>query len=229
MSSRPLILLVILVALGTASALMLTGIHEPNNQDTWTQEKAPPQPAGAPSVPSLKEVARFYTPLRFEDLFVTPAGPRGLSYTDMCRELAGKAVRMEGHMVRHYHEDASVFLFTAVPSAHNQAEYMLADSLPTSLVHVIMKVRPGDAPTWRPQRITVMGRLELGSRQEADGRVSHVRLLCDHVADARTLEPVELRKPLALQRDRMVRGPQNSFRPASRTISAQASQTTTTP
>ncbi|MBE2286373.1 MAG: hypothetical protein IAE77_23155 [Prosthecobacter sp.] len=214
----------ILIALGTASALMLAGLREPG-----TQEIATPRPPATPSAPSLAEESRLYTPLRFEDLFVTPAGPRGLSYTTTCQGLAGKAVRMEGHMVRHYHEDTTVFLFTAVPSAHNQAEYLLADSLPTSLVHVIMNVRPGDSPAWRPQRITVMGRLELGPRQEADGRVSHVRLLCDHVADARTLEVVELRKPLALQRDRMVMGPPNSFRPASRTITAQASQTTTTP
>lgn len=229
MASRPLVLLVILIALGTASALMLAGLDETGAGNAKTQENVRPDAPVTPSVPSRVKESESYTPLRFEDLFVTPAGPHGLSYTSLCQSLAGKPVRMEGHMVRHYHEDTTVFLFTAVPTAHNQAEYMLADSLPTSLVHVIMKVRPGDAPAWRPQRITVMGRLELGPRQEADGRVSHVRLLCDHVADARTLEVVELRKPLALQRDRMVMGPQNTFRPASRTISAQASQTTTTP
>jgi len=131
-------------------------------------------------------------------------------------------------MVRHYHEDPSVFLFAPLPAVHNQAEYMLADSLPPSLVHVIMQVRPGDAPIWRPQRITVMGRLEIGPRQEVDGRVSHVRLFCDHVADSRTLAAVELRRPLALQRDRMVIGPQNNFRPQHRTTPAETSQTTTT-
>jgi hypothetical protein len=117
--------------------------------------------------------------------------------------LKGQRVRMEGHMVRHYHDDPTVFLFAPVPAVHNQVEYMLADSLPTSLTHVIMTVRPGDAPSWTPRRITVLGTLELGARQEIDGRVSHVRLLCDHVLDSRSGTPVELRKPLALQKDRM--------------------------
>lgn len=222
MSSQPLLILMALVALGAASALMLGGAQDLPPQ---AQQAAAPAPARR----TLEAEARLHTPLGFDDIFVTPAGARGLSYTTKCQLLAGQPVRMEGYMVRHYHEDVSVFLFAGVPTAHNQAEYLLADSLPTSLVHVIMQVRPGDAPAWRPQRITVMGRLELGPRLEADGRVSHVRIFCDHVADSKTLEPVELRKPLALQRDRMVRGPQNNFRPAHRTIPAQASQSTTTP
>lgn len=225
MSSSPLVLLAVLVALGAASALMLGGIAGQPDKVAVQQSLA----SGTAGHRSLTELASRYTPLDFEDIFITPAGPRGLSYTSTCQGLADKAVRMDGYMVRHYHEDDSVFLFAAVPAVHNQAEYMLADSLPTSLVHVIMKVRPGDAPAWRPQRITVMGRLELGPRLESDGRVSHVRLFCDHVADSRTLEAVELRKPLALQRDRMVMGPRDNFRPPSRTISAQASQSTTTP
>lgn len=144
-----------------------------------------------------------YAPFSFNEIYVMPAGPKGLEFTRKTSDLNNKRVRMDGFMVKHYHEDPTIFLFSPVPAAHNQVEYILADSLPTSLVHVIMNVRAGDAPVWKPQRITVLGTLETGSHQEIDGRVSHVRLRCDQVLDSRTSTPVELRKPLALQRDRM--------------------------
>ena len=95
---------------------------------------------------------------------------------------------------------------------HNQAEYILAESLPTSLVHVLLPEIPGRTPSWIPQRVTVLGTLELGMRQEIDGRLSHVRVIADHVADTKTLEAIELRKPLALQRDRMKSGVRTVFR-----------------
>lgn len=157
--------------------------------------------------------AEGYTELKTADIYVLPAGPRGLEFTSRTKSLHGAKVRIEGHMVRHFHEDAAAFLFTDVPASHNQAEYMLADSLPTGLVHVILPVIPGRAPAWRRERITVFGTLDLGSRQEIDGRISHVRLVADYVADAKTQDPIELRRPVALQRDRMASGVRTLFRP----------------
>jgi len=153
-----------------------------------------------------------YTPLKFEEIFVTPAGPKGLEYTAKANELKGKRVRMDGFMVKHFNDDPQLFMFTALPTSHNSVEYGLADSLPVSLVHVVMQVRPGDAPIWTPRRLTVAGTLELGSRQEMDSRISHVRLLCDHVADSKTQTALELRKPLALQKDRRAMGAKTDFR-----------------
>lgn len=203
MSPSPLALLAALTALGTTVTLLLGSREQPVAVTAHTPK----------SRRSLSREAEGYERLAFEELYVTPVGPKGLEHTARARELNGKPVRMEGFMVRHYHEDPALFLFAPVPAAHNQTEYILADSLPVSLVHVEMQVRPGDAPSWQPQKLTVMGRLELGARQEADGRVSHVRIFCEHVADSRTQEAVELRKPLALQRDRMMKGPPASFRP----------------
>ena len=153
-----------------------------------------------------------YAPLKFEEIFVTPAGPKGLEYTAKANELKGKRVRMDGFMVKHFNDDPQLFMFTALPTSHNSVEYGLADSLPVSLVHVVMQVRPGDAPIWTPRRLAVAGTLELGSHQEIDGRVSHVRLLCDHVADSKTQTALELRKPLALQKDRRAMGAKTDFR-----------------
>jgi hypothetical protein len=203
MSLNPLPVLLSLVALGGVGMMVLSSpakstLTEPLNPKPEVVEVAKPAPNTLD-----EETLKTYVPFSFDDVYVMPAGPKGLEYTSKAKELKGKKVRMEGFMVKHYHDDPSIFLFAAVPAAHNQVEYMLADSLPTSLTHVIMNVRAGDAPVWKPQRIAVLGTLETGARQEVDGRVSHVRLRCDHVLDSRTSTVLELRKPLALQKDRM--------------------------
>lgn len=147
-----------------------------------------------------------YETLAFQEIFVSPVGPRGLEYTTKSQRLAGQKVKMTGHMVRHYHDDPRVFLFTATPNTHDQREYMLADSLPVSLVHVFLEARPGQAPDWRPRSITVYGTLETGPQQEVDGRISHVRLHAEHVTEGVTTNLLELRRPIVLQRSRMKSG-----------------------
>ena len=71
--------------------------------------------------------AEGYVAFEFGKVFKRPAGPKGLEYTGEARALDGKKVRMTGYMVRHWHEDASVFLFTEHPRVLNVAEYGLAD------------------------------------------------------------------------------------------------------
>lgn len=163
-----------------------------------------PTPASPQPPPSLEPtVAGTYEALAFQEIFVSPVGPRGLEYTAKSQRLAGQKVKMTGHMVRHYHDDPRVFLFTATPNTHDQREYMLADSLPVSLVHVFLEARPGQAPDWRPRSITVYGTLETGPQQEVDGRISHVRLHAEHVTEGTTTTLLELRRPIVLQRSRM--------------------------
>ena len=117
--------------------------------------------------------------------------------------MEGRKVAVAGFMVKNYGPDPSVFVFSDVPRIHNEREEGLADSLPPGLLHVIMTVRPGDAPAWRREKMTLYGTLELGARQEANGRISYLRLHCDRIADAQTGHLIEVRKPLVLQRNRM--------------------------
>ncbi len=149
------------------------------------------------------EEAGEYAAFEFGKVFKRPAGPKGLEYTEEARVLDGKKVRMSGYMVRHWHEDASVFLFTEHPMVLNVAEYGLADDLPPDAVHVIQEVLPGRAPDWVRQELVVMGRLELGPRQEQDGRVSQVRLHAERITAADGRSVVEVRRPAALQRMRV--------------------------
>lgn len=168
---------------------------------------AGPQASVPASTPALDPaLAETYETLGFQEIFVSPVGPRGLEYTAKSQRLDGRKVKMTGHMVRHYHDDPRVFLFTATPNTHDQREYMLADSLPVSLVHVFLEARPGQAPDWRPRSITVYGTLETGPQQEVDGRISHVRLYAEHVTEGGTSNFLELRRPIVLQRSRMKSG-----------------------
>jgi hypothetical protein len=204
MSINPFSVLVSLVALGCVGMMVLSSPAKPSFQEVAQQKPALSELGKLdPSRLDMEAAKASYAELNFDEIYVMPAGPKGLDFTPKTHALNGKKVRMEGYMVKHYHDDPAVFLFTQVPAVHNQVEYMLADSLPTSLMHVIMNVRPGDAPVWTPQRITIMGTLETGAHQEVDGRISHVRLRCDQVLDGRSGAPFELRRPLALQKDRM--------------------------
>jgi hypothetical protein len=183
---------------GILPLLMLAGM-------AWWLRGVPREVAEVKEVPKMigEEEAVGYAAFEFGKVFKRPAGPKGLEYTAEARELDGKRVRMTGYMVRHWHEDASVFLFAEHPMVLNVAEYGLADDLPPDAVHVIQEVLPGRAPDWVRQQLVVYGRLELGPRQEQDGRVSQVRLHAERVtaADGRTV--VEVRRPAALQRMRV--------------------------
>ncbi len=149
------------------------------------------------------ETAAAYKILDFSEVFVTPAGPQGLEYTDKIKALNGQLTAMTGYMVRNYGPDPAVFVFSDYPRIHNEIEEGLADSLPPSLLHVTMEVRPGDAPAWRSEKMTVYGRLEIGPHTELNGRISYLRLKCDFITDATTGNFLEVRMRVALQRERI--------------------------
>jgi len=142
--------------------------------------------------------------LKFEEIFVAPAGPRGLEYTAKAWALNGKKVCVTGFMVRNDNINPAIFFLCETRQSYNEREEGLADSLPPSMVHVILPVKKNSAPAWRREKMTLYGMLELGPRQEQSGRISHVRLHCDAVTDADTGASLEVRKPLALQLGRAI-------------------------
>jgi len=204
MTKQSLPILLSLCAVGSVAMMVLSRPVDPAPVEAVVRETTRNE--------DLSDTAKNYAALSFDEIYQLPAGPRGLEFTKKTQSFNGAKVRLDGFMVKHFHEDAGVFLFAGVPAMHNQAEYILAESLPTSLVHVLLPEIPGRTPSWIPQRVTVLGTLELGMRQEIDGRLSHVRVIADHIADTKTLEAIELRKPLALQRDRMKSGVRTVFR-----------------
>lgn len=161
---------------------------------------------GKPAIgsPLSSEQISAYEPFDCADVFAIPAGPKGLEYSARATSLKGKKIRVTGFMVKHYNTDPTVFLFSETPRLYNEREEGLADSLPPGTLHVIVQVREGDAPAWRREKMTLYGTMELGGRQEQSGRISHVRLKCDAITNALTGESLEVRKPIVLQRNRIM-------------------------
>lgn len=145
-------------------------------------------------------IVAHYAELSFTNIFITPAGPTGLAYTDEIRKLEGKPVRMTGYMVRTVNKDPDAFMFTRFPVATFFEEYGIVDDVPPNFAVALLKPREGKGSAWQPFAVTVFGKLELGSRNEQDGRISYVRIRSDYVTVGRDFQLLDVQRPLD-QRD----------------------------
>jgi hypothetical protein len=197
---KPLPILCLLGLLATAAFFFISG-PAANSAAATT----PARPAGDPAAVLPEETLATYSPLAMEEIFRTPAGPKGLEYTDKAKSLDGKKVQVTGHMVRHAHADPRVFLFAPRRMVLFQAEFGTADDLPPYALHVISANAPeGKAARYLRDEIRVMGTLQLGPRQEIDGRISHVRLLLDHVTNPGDSKEIPVLASLAMQPERLL-------------------------
>jgi hypothetical protein len=135
--------------------------------------QAPPPAAG--DLPPLPEGV---TALQFGEIFVKPVGPRGLVFTDKAKSLAGRRVRILGHMVRREGAPPGTLLLAPYPVQLHDSEYGLADDLPPNTLFVTVPDAEGEIP-FTAGLLLLTGRLEIGSREEPDGRTSVVRLVLD--------------------------------------------------
>lgn len=119
--------------------------------------------------------------LSFTNVYKSPIGPRGLEYAAPLRQAEGKQVRFEGYMVRQASPIPYTLLLSPLPLTLHEKEYGLAEDLPASTLHVFL--RKSSTPFLRPIRgmVAVEGKLELGPREEGDGRISNVRLTEAHL------------------------------------------------
>ena len=154
--------------------------------------------------PLPPEEIASYQPLGLTEIFKTPAGPRGLEYSERARSLAGRKVQVRGHMVRHAHADPVLFLFAPAPMVLNQSEFGISDDFPPYGLHVITSPPAGKAANFFRGEMLLLGTIELGQRNEIDGRVSHVRLKLDHALDAANSSPISLYASLAMQPERLL-------------------------
>lgn len=118
--------------------------------------------------------------LRFEQFFRLPAGPRGLEPTPALLAAAGKRVRVFGYMVLHDDPRPGSFLLTPLPLTLAERADGQADDLPAAMLTVRLPEDPnGRPPPYVPGVLMLEGRLEVGAREEPDGRRSFVRLQLD--------------------------------------------------
>ncbi|MFT3830756.1 MAG: hypothetical protein QM691_13720 [Opitutaceae bacterium] len=129
-------------------------------------DRLPPPPAGVAE-------------LKFSEFFKTPAGPLGLEPTDKLRALDGRRVRLLGFMVRQAKPSPGIAILAPFALATNEYEYGLADDFPPNVVFVEVPRFADLAVPFTPGPLLLTGTLELGRREEADGRVSLVRLHLD--------------------------------------------------
>jgi len=105
----------------------------------------------------------------------------------MTPKLAGlndRRVRILGFMVRQARPSPGIVIMAPYAMTTNEGDYGLCDDLPPSVVFVDVPKYHDIAVPFSPGPLLLTGRLELGARQEADGRISCVRLFLDPAPDA---------------------------------------------
>jgi hypothetical protein len=176
-------------ALALCASVLAAGAH--------SHEHVPPGlPGGAPRASdavTLPPAPAGVTDLRFDEFFKFPVGRSGLEYTDKMRQLDGKKVRIAGYMALQDEPKPGLFLLCPTPFTLHEHEYGLAEDLPATTLHVVETTRPGEIVPHTPGVLVLTGTLHVGSREEADGRVSIARLVLDPPSPQPTHEGGESR------------------------------------
>jgi hypothetical protein len=127
------------------------------------------------------------SPIKFGEFFRMPVGPYGLEPSEKLLALNGKRVRLVGYMVREENPAAGCFMLSPLPVTLGDEDESLSDDLPPSTVFVhLANSRERNAP-YIPGLIHLTGTLEVGAKDEAEGRVSAVRLILDAPISKRIL------------------------------------------
>jgi len=128
--------------------------------------------------PAVPEAPPGVTDLRFGEFF-GPIGDRGLVLSGKLKRLDGKRVRILGYMVDRDLAPPGTFLFAPFPQTLHEHEYGLADDLPPAVLFVTAPDRGDRQVPYTPGLLLLTGTLDVGNREEPDGRVSLVRLVLD--------------------------------------------------
>lgn len=131
---------------------------------------------GGNPLPVLQPAPAGVSDLACSDLFLPDQG-RGLVYTDKARQLDGTLVRIAGFMVKQQTQAPGLLLFTGRPCSTTECEDGLCDDLPPATIHVIVPEMTEKRVPLTAGPLVLIGRLELGSHHERDGRNSVARLV----------------------------------------------------
>ena len=138
-----------------------------------------------PQTPPALSVAGQMSPLppgvadlKFHEFFKMPVGPGGLAPSKKLLGLNGKRVRIIGYMAQQETPSAGVFILSPIPVSMGDEDEGLADNLPPNVVFVHLEKSDGVVP-FISGLLKLTGVLSVSSQEEADGRVSSVRLLLD--------------------------------------------------
>lgn len=144
-----------------------------------------PAPRELTATRTLPPLPAGVTELRFNEMFKMPIGPKGLEPSAKLLSLNGQMVRMVGYQASEEEPVPGRLVLVPLPVALTEEDESLADDLPASAVFVHFGEAGSKArlPNFAGL-IVLQGRLEVGALDEADGRVSGVRLRADPAVSA---------------------------------------------
>lgn len=159
-------------SIGVFSLLLFGCAHQATNKDT--QKNVTLQAA---------------TELGFREFYQLPVGPYGLEPTSKLLSLKGKRVSIQGFMVREEEAIPGLFMLTSLPVNIPEKEDGPSDDLPGATLFVHMPSEDSQKIlSYRPGIWDLTGTLQLGAKEEANGRVSYIRLLLDQAAAQNSVE-----------------------------------------
>ena len=163
-----------MIGIDGAIALMSVLAATSATDTTHTTEKLDPRtkgsPAGARTPPSSA------APLSFKEFF--EASPRELKPSQKLLSLNGKRVRMVGYMARMERIVPGAFYLVPHPVMCDEEGGGTSD-LPVENILVLVQSAKSKEIAFIPRPLEVTGILEVGNREEKDGRVSAIRLTLD--------------------------------------------------
>ncbi len=130
-------------------------------------------------------------PLAFTEFFVPPPAPLQLS--SKTEALNGKRVKLQGYMVKMENPMAGAFFLTQHPTFCDEEGAGTAD-LPPACVRVVVRGAKNRTLGFVGRPLIVTGILQVGAQTEADGQVSHFRLILDGPEPAKTASPKQAHK-----------------------------------
>jgi hypothetical protein len=117
--------------------------------------------------------------IKFREFFKMPMGPHGLEPTEKLLSLNGKQVRIIGYMVNAEEPAAGPFILAPLAVSMAEKEDGPADDMPATTLFVHIENGENWVVPHVPGLLKLTGTLELGNREESDGRVSSIRLKLD--------------------------------------------------
>jgi len=168
---QPTLLSFALTALSPAAAQAAeNNIQELDGQRAAAMLQAKGKPAPPPAGVS---------DIKFREFFKMPIGPGGLEPTEKLLGLDGKRVRIFGYMVNAEEPSPGPFILAPLAVSMAEQEDGPADDMPATTVFVHIENGDRRLVPHIPGLLRLTGTLELGNREEPDGRVSSVRLRVD--------------------------------------------------
>lgn len=157
------------IACCALATLMLAGCNQQASKES---------PISA--IAEAKKTSPETTELSLREFYKFPIGPRGLEPTEKLLRLNGKRVQVTGYMVKEEEPTVGLLMLAPLPVSMAEKEDGPADDLPAATLFVHPPIADKDkviaykAGLWR-----LTGILELGNREESNGRMSYTRLILD--------------------------------------------------